>query len=164
MANYKIICEDTYGKEFFKKLTEKLKKQNRISKSLSIDVTHLNSTKCNSKLTRVIKANIDEYDKIIIITDADGQDKNEILEKVKRHIPDEYENRIRVIILDYSIEDWIYVGLGDSFSKSKKPLEILKEKYNYEKFHLPKYVEEINIEDLQNFPSFRDFLNRLNCA
>lgn len=168
MESYRIFCEDAHGKGFFEKLIEKLKANNKIPRTEISVKKHAGN--CNSKLGRQLKAASDDFERVILLIDGDGKEKEEIKRKADSHIlevPSKYRHKLCTIILDFEIEEWICYALGAEFGYGRKPAGALnkwameKRRKNYEKHQLPQFVEEVDIEKLEKYPSFKEFLDAL---
>ena len=167
MANIKIFSDDTYGCEFFKKLTNRLKNDKKINVGWSVNTDRLPG-KCYTKIERVIRASNLDFEKIVIIADADGpHNKSKVFQEINIHIPEGCKSKTKLIILDYELEEWICCCLGINFQKSK-PSEALSDwcrrqrDNEYKKWQLPNFVKELNTDILQTYPSFKEFVNVFN--
>ena len=159
--NVMIICTDTYGKVFFKKLTNRLKNEKLIPNH-RIYVERFNGP-CSPKLERqlTIYACLREIDFVIIVADADGKPPTKIKKMIEVHIPAELKPSTGIVILEYEIEDWICISKGIRISDTKPSL-ILKQKEDYEKYKLCNYVSELKIGKLvSRCKSFYNFLKFL---
>ena len=165
MGRYKralILTEDKYGESFFKKLCQKLKEHGLISKQLHCDVKKLPG-KCNSKTERILLAREGLDDQIVIIADAHGTNKKEVIASLKGHIPKSFKKITHLIIFDYCIEEWICKGLGIKYGTD--PVTDL-DRYlrstsgeKYEKYMLPSFLNRIDINLLiNNDKNFNCFL------
>jgi len=171
MVSCKIFSEDAHGREFFKRLVEKLKRQGVISSNISVNVNRLPGI-CYTKTKRVLKAASD-FDRIIILVDADNPaNKNTIFQKVSKHIPQDVANKTQVIVIDYEIEEWICQSLGINFG-NQKPSEALDIwcritkgiKKGYKKSRIVQFVDDVaNSANtlMQISRTFRDFINFLS--
>jgi hypothetical protein len=115
------------------------------------------------KVSRIIKATSLSFrlDKIVRIKDAHGKQLNKVREQVERfefRELDEYLRKIlRIVLLDYEVEEWICISKGIRFSD--KPSEELRRRENYEKYKLPNYADELDIRKLrEGSRSFREFV------
>ena len=159
--NVKIISEDTYGKEFFKKLIFKLN-EIELVENIIVQKPETLPALCNYKLDRILKAIDTSCDKIIIIQDADGpQNKVDRYKRIKNHVPDDLITPVEIIQNDYEIEEWICVSMDLKWGELK-PSKELKHKCGYIKSGLPKYAERLDFDKLiKNSDSFRLFLKAL---
>jgi len=75
---------------------------------------------------------------------------------LKRNI--KYPQKVKEIIFDQEIEEWITLSTQD------KPSDELRRKEKYEKHMLPNYVNKVDFDDpkLTNLRSFKEFLEALN--
>lgn len=159
--NIKIISEDDYGGAFLKNVIEQLK-----SKKLVGNVTVKGSKPmrplCNFKLDRILKSFDTSCDKIIIVLDSDSpEDTENRRTNIERHVPDDLETPVEIILTDYEIEEWICISKNLNW-KHSKPSEELKAQIGYKKSSLPKYAAELDFDKLQkNCKSFNAFLNAL---
>lgn len=156
-----ILCADTYGKSFFKKLTNRLKDEGLIPKfHICVDRFY---GPCNPKMDRQMRvfAYLRQFSFFIIVVDADGRAQNKIRETIESHIGSELKASTITIVLDYEIEDWLCAS-GSICVKDNKPSIILKQIEGYEKFRLPDYVPKLDIEKLtKQCKSFCNFLKFL---
>ncbi len=82
-------------------------------------------------------------------------------------LSDEDRAKITVIATEPCIEEWICISLGLSFDKAgkdleKKPDRVLKDKMDYKKSNLPKYVSQLDFKKLMNeSESFRKLIDGL---
>ena len=115
-----MFTEDSQGVSFFKILIQKLKSINLIDNSLKIHIDTIpGNSPCYSKQTRIFSA-LSNFDKIIIVFDSDGlENRQDKMQKMKNHIPDEFESKFRLILCDYEIEEWICKSLSLNFSNQK---------------------------------------------
>ena len=109
---------------------------------------------------RIISANLGDADRVIVIADADGQDPEEKKQRIHRYVGSRHANRVRIVMLDYEIEEWICYSQGLKFG-DQKPSAILKHKEGYQKRQLPTYAERLDCDKLQNCTSFRRLLSAL---
>lgn len=163
-----ILTEDRYGVDFFKKLVKRLKREELVERPRRIDVEWLHG-KCNPKLTRVLlPKSVIPLERIIAAADAEGNNKDEVIEFIKQHIPAIFKDITRYVIFTYSIEEWICDGLGIEW-RGGNPVDCLN-KYlrevkdiNYEKYMLPDFAEKIDINKLrENNKEFNQFLNEIS--
>lgn len=166
-SNILILTEDFYGKDFFRYLIDRLTKEGYIKGRHRIKFEWL-SRKCNPKITRKLLPKSHILDKIIIVIDAEGGDKEQAKALVDRHIPSNLKPITRYIVFDYCIEEWICDGLGIRMSGYQHPVNCLNDHLrrtrgmDYEKSMLPDFVGEIDIKRLvNNNQEFREFLNSL---
>lgn len=156
-----ILCEDTYGKEFFKALVLRLKKEGLVS-NFPIATDRFYGP-CNNKLERQMKvfACLREFNSFIVFADADGKRQEKILKKIECHVERGLKPLTKIIIFKYEIEDWLCASKGICI-KDDKPSNILKQKGGYEKYRLPDYAPRLDIEKLsKESKSFCDFLSFL---
>lgn len=96
--------------------------------------------------------------------DADGPERKDKIrgdiEMHLKHVPRNLREKVRLLIIDYEIEEWICVSEGLRFGK-EKPSKVLEKEQGYEKWKLSRYVERLNFEILRNHPSFKEFLEFL---
>jgi len=157
-----ILAEDKYGESFFKKLCKKLKDNGLISKQLTFNVKKLPG-KCNPKTERILLARENLDDQIIIVADAHGTDKKEVIASLEVHIPKSFKKITHFIIFDYCIEECICKSLGIRYRTD--PVTDL-DRYlrnttgeKYEKHMLPSFVNHIDVNVLvNNDNNFKCFL------
>ncbi len=166
----KIFAEDIRANIFFDDLNLRLKDMNIVDRSYGIDTSHLpGATPCNYKQTRVIKAASTNYDKILIIVDADGPENLENKKAtVEKHIEKNLECIVNIVICDYELEEWICKSLN--INHGNKPCKDLDHycksrghKKGYRKSEIYKFAKDIDIELLRNiknysFGKYLDFL------
>ena len=153
----RIYTEDSYGKPFFKRLIQRLKESNKAPKNLAIECTHLLAP-CNPKLKRLIRADMMDFDKVIVIADGDNHPKTKEKE-IKGHVPRKFRKNIKIIVFKYEIEEWICRSLGIAYRS--KPSAALKRLKNYFKRDLPKCVEKLDLERLDKEATFQEFLKAI---
>jgi hypothetical protein len=158
----RILCEDRYGIGFFQDLIARLKTEGLIP-ALPVSVSRFYGA-CNTKTEREINVltKLNDIDSFVIVFDCDGSTHAVIEPKITRHIPTNQQRSTKVILLDYEIEDWLFINSGYSWtlvSRNHKPSEILREREGYEKYRLRQYVPRLDIALLrQNCQSFKDFV------
>jgi len=171
---FKIFTEDAKADSFYNALNSRLKDINIINRSFKIDADHLpGSSLCNSKQNKAIKAASTNYHKILIIVDADGtNNKEKKKEMVEKHIEEGLDCTIKIIILDYELEEWICKSL--SINYSNKPYKDLDNycrsrgnKRGYKKSEIYKFANKIDIESLKNisdysFQEYIEFFTNIN--
>ncbi|MFZ3383929.1 MAG: hypothetical protein WA144_08390 [Candidatus Methanoperedens sp.] len=160
--NIKIISEDDYGGVFLKNVIVLLKNKNLIG-NVTVKATKPMRPLCNLKLDRILKAFDNSCDKIIIILDSDGpQNYESRYINIERHVPPGLRTPVKIILVDYEIEEWICISKNLKW-KHSKPSEVLKNKDGYVKSRLPKYAAELDFDVLSNkCKSFKAFLAALN--
>lgn len=150
------LVEDSFGRIFFKKFFAKKAEENIFSGQLKRSYNY----PPGSKMGRIISANSDNADRIIVIADADGKNREEMERRIYRHVGSEHANRVRVVMLDYEIEEWICYSQGIKFD-DQKPSDVLSHKKGYQKKQLPAYAERLDCKKLQDCGSFRRLLSAL---
>jgi len=171
MVSYSIFSDDSYGKPFYQELISRLKKEGIIKRDTIVYPLRLPG-KCYHKSERAIKAANQSSDKICIIADAEGpQNRTATLKEIDKHIPEEIKIKVRIVILDYMVEEWVCESLGLKYG-GRNPSEVLNEhlmtvrgtKKGYEKSQLPDFVNDLNIDILleksSSFNAFVSFLPR----
>ena len=147
-------------------MIDRLKKESIVDENLYVDTDRLPEI-CYTKSERVIKAANRDFDKIIIVVDAEGPaNRDRVFEGVDVHIPEEIKSKVDIVILDYMIEEWICYSSRIPFG-GDKPSKALNDwckntrgtKRGYKKWQLPNFVNNLNIDKLMNYPSFKDFAN-----
>ncbi len=159
--NIKIISEDDYGGEFLKNVIAQIENKKLVGKII-IKGSKPMLPLCNFKLDRILKSFDTSCDKIIIILDSDGPEKTENRRaNIERHVPDDLETPVEIILTDYEIEEWICISKNLKW-KHSKPSDELKNKEGYIKSSLPKYASELDFDELQKkCKSFKAFLDAL---
>lgn len=159
--NIKIISEDDYGGAFLKNVILQLKNKKLVG-NISVKGSKPMRPLCNFKLDRILKSFDGSCDKIIIMLDSDGPEKLESRRtNIIRHVPDDLETPVEIILSEYEIEEWICISKNLKW-KHSKPSEELKRNFGYEKYKLPKYASELDFDELQkNCKSFKAFLKAL---
>ena len=97
------LVEDYFGPAFFEKFFSKKIDEHIFSGKLE-GVRH---AKLNGKIIKQIRANIGKVDRIIITADADGQDLATKNQDIIRFVDNEYTKYVKIVLLDYEIEEWI---------------------------------------------------------
>ncbi len=158
--NIKIISEDDYGGAFLKNVILHLKNKKLVG-DISIKSSKPMRPLCNFKLDRILKSFDGSCDKIIIMLDSDGPENLESRRiNVLRHVPDDLETPVEIILAEYEIEEWVCISKNLKCKHSKPSDELKKE--GYIKSSLPKYARELDFDKLQKkCRSFKDFLNAL---
>lgn len=153
------IVEDSYGVAFIKKIFQKKHNAGLFSGTL-VDARR---SPLGPKITRIIRAVRSKpktVDRVIILADADGESIDEKAKILYGYVDKQYRSQVSVVLLDYEIEDWICYSLRIRVSQ-KKPSDILKEKFRYEKRQLPKYVPKLDCNILRTCSSFQRLLTAL---
>jgi|Deesub1362B_J571_1020462.scaffolds.fasta_scaffold15830_2 hypothetical protein len=166
--NILILTEDKYGVDFFKKLVQRFKKMNIMDKSWHIYVEWMHG-KCNPKIERIINAKRRvRLGKIVVIADAEGDDKKEVIRFLSRHIPEDLKDLTKYVIFNDCIEEWICEGLGIE-RKGIHPIDCLSRwvgegrKRDYEKYMLPDFADRIDIPTLrENNTEFSIFISEIS--
>ncbi len=158
--NIKIISEDDYGGAFLKNVILHLKNKQLVG-NVSVKGSKPMRPLCNFKLDRILKSFDGSCDKIIIMLDSDGPENLESRRvNVMRHVPDDLETPVEIVLAEYEIEEWICIS-RDLKCKHSKPSDELKKEV-YTKSSLPKYASELDFDKLQKIcRSFKAFLNAL---
>ncbi len=157
--NIKIISEDDYGGAFLKNVILQLKNKKLVG-NISVKGSKPMRPLCNFKLDRILKSFDGSCDKIILVLDSDGTENLESRrENIMRHVPDELETPVEIILAEYEIEEWVCISKNLK-CKHSKPSDELK---GYTKSSLPRYASELDFDKLQkNCTSFKTFLSALN--
>lgn len=153
------IVEDEYGPAFIKKLFQRKVKESVFSGSC---VGAKKVPVLGSKPRRIVSIKATSVDRIIILADADGLPRSEKESRIFRNIDKKYRGQVRIVLLDWEIEEWICYSKG--LTINGKPSEILKSKLRtkYEKNELPDYAARLNCAKLMTCKSFRRLLDALN--
>lgn len=138
------MIEDSYGPIFIQNLVTTLKTQSYISNNLEIKSVRYTLY----KLKTILHASIENYDRIIILIDCDGDCNSGNSFFVIKEIHKFHSPKIIQICFDSEIEDWLCVSLNLQNNNMKSSLA-LKIHYNYEKYMLPKYVNKLNFDTLE---------------
>lgn len=156
-----VLCEDSYGVDFFKELINRLKEMNIVPEGLHVNAERFYGP-CNTKLTRQMKAMglLKDYNFFVIVADADGKPADDVRIKIECHIPNNLRNITHLVILKYEIEEWICISLDIKIND--KPSTILRHKFSYEKYKLKDYISKLNFEKLKNCESFSDFVKAVS--
>ena len=150
------LVEDYFGQSFFERFFSKKIDEHIFSGKLE-GVRH---AKLNGKITKQVRANIGKVDRIIIIADADGQDLATKNQDITRFVDSVYAEYVKIVLLDYEIEEWICHSEGINLD-GQKPSSVLKYKRRYKKSKLPTYAEKIDCKKLQDSNSFKRFASSL---
>lgn len=147
-----ILTEDRYGKEFFKKLVNRMKELSMIQKSKQIKIKWFPG-KCRPKLSRILLALTFKSNRCIIFADAEGKEIETAKTLIRKHIPYSLQKSVYCIIFDYCIEEWICEGMSIKW-RGQHPVECLDNylqrtrHVEYEKYMLPSFAEIIDINTL----------------
>jgi len=167
MAIVKVYTEDSYGVSFFQSLINELKNDGDIDNSLKCVVKRIPGI-CSAKFTRLMNLEVEEYDKIIINVDADGDLPNTI-KRERKHIPQGSENKVQYILNDYEIEEWILYSKNISYNgkPSKKMSQIIDK--IYEKNMLGKILSATlknsdEKELLKKFAKCKELISAFTCS
>ena len=163
-----ILTEDTYGVPFFKKLVKRLKNESIIDVSWQFSVEWMHG-KCNPKLERILNAKRRlRIGKILMVADAEGENKKKVIELLDRHIPKDLKRLTKYVIFKDCIEEWVCEGLGIE-CKGLHPVDCLNRwakrsrKEGYKKYMLPEFADRIDVEDLtKNNPEFSNFISEIS--
>jgi len=161
-----VLAEDYYAKEFLPKLLSK--------KGIRLPKKNISSGRGKARLLddlrTWVKSIIEfrEVKKLIVLIDGDRRPE-EILRKCEEEIPRGYRERVKFIVFERELEEWVLKGLKIPL-RDEKPSVILSDfmrkergaKYGYERAHLPKLVELIDVELLQDDENFKRLLNLIN--
>ena len=154
--NYFFIVEDKFGPGFFQKFfNKKLDEgffQGKLTKTIRLPI--------GPKMTRVIKTVVHKVDRIIILADADGKSLESKESDVLQYVDSEHTSRVRIVLFDYEIEDWICYSLGIK-PCGKKPSLVLERKRDYRKNRMPRYANDLDCQALQNCRSFKSLVDSL---
>ncbi len=158
----KLIVEDFYGVDFLKNVIERLKEANLVNKNLIIPKPKHLPADCNQKLDEILEFIDNKVDRLIIVLDADGpRNFKGRYDRAQSHIPIGMKPRVKIILAEYEIEEWICISKNLKWKQSK-PSEELKRNFGYEKYKLPSYASKLDFDKLQkNCKSFNAFLNAL---
>ncbi len=143
-----ILCEDSYARDFFSKLINRLKEESKVSQNLTVKTDRIAGV-CNSKTKRQVAAASASSERIIIIVDADGRLMQDIEIEVLDHVPEQIRGIVRMVILQYEIEEWLCVDMGIQFTDGCKPSDKLKYEIGYEKFKLPSFANKLDLSALK---------------
>lgn len=156
-----VLSEDTHGAMFFKELFNRMKDEERISRSLHVNAERFFGP-CNQKLERQMKPMLNErgYNFFIVAADADGEAIDKLRYRIEIHVPSKMKPITRYLVFTHEIEEWLCVSLGIKFSC--KPSSVLRHRLDYEKYRLADYVQKLDFEKLIKSPSFRAFAGFLN--
>lgn len=162
----KIFSEDAYGPEFFKKLNNKLKREGVLDENLPFEKPQHFPGKCNTKSGRIISTAGYDFDRVVVVVDADDPNKrDDAYSQIEVHLVEEIKSKVYIIVLDYEIEEWICHSLEIDF-RNEKPTEALDKwcrvnrgkGYKKDKWQLPSFVDYLDIEKLMAHTSFRDYI------
>lgn len=147
---------------FFKNVIQRLKEVNLVNKNLIIPKPKHKPADCNSRLNEILTMFDKNSDRIIIVLDADGPQNYKFrYERANSHVPNGMKPRVKIVLAEYEIEEWICISKDLKWGHSK-PSDELKIKYGYEKYELPKYASELDFDKLQReSKSFQSFLAAL---
>lgn len=160
------ITEDTFGGLFIKQVIEKKTKEGIIPRNIRIVKTE-SSGRCNPRIGRLVKIAVNIAERIIIIVDSEGREVQRVFEETMAHVAPLHRERVRIIVMNYEIEEWICLSLGLRL-EGNKPSDVLKREERhknrdgYKKYNLPDFAKELDCEKLRkSSDSFRRFLSAL---
>jgi len=159
--NIAILIEDHFGPQFINHLFERMKSENIMPENICL-IRSRKYAFCNPKLGNMVKAAISDSEKVIILIDADGEPIYNKEGATWRHIRNgRVREKVRLVSLDYEIEEWICASLGLQYGNSK-PSSVLKHRLKYRKSRLPDYTNKLDFQKLsKSCASFRRFLQAL---
>lgn len=102
----------------------------------------------------VVNAALLEWEYVIVLMDADGQQLDLKTNAIKQYLDPRYADRIRIVLLDYEIEEWICYSLGIKIH-AEKPSTILKRNIKYKKNRLPTFALRLDCTKLAACSSFQ---------
>ena len=153
---FSLIVEDDFGPEFIKKIFRKKFDEGLLSGRLESVTQSL----INNKLRRKVNAALRSVERVIVLMDADGEPFDKKTENIKQYLDSRHRDRIRIVLLDYEIEEWICYSQKIRIG-NEKPSKVLKRTKRYTKNSLPKFATKLDCERLMNCPSFRRLVNAL---
>jgi len=153
------IVEEKYDGEFLRRISQILGK--RIGKIYPIKGK---PKMFSPKLLRVIENNVVVYecDEFVIVVDGDGNPK-ETIKRLNVVIPQKYKSRVKFIVFEKEIEEWITISLGINVPEFMKPSEALNDYLrnhkgeSYDKCMLPEFVEVLDFNKLRKLETFKKF-------
>ncbi|UNQ73709.1 hypothetical protein [Infirmifilum sp. NZ] len=168
-----VFVEDAYGKEFIERLLAKLQPSHQVG------VIKRFAGPCNTKSTRQLLSSTHDHDRVVVLVDGDWN-PSDVRRRIEEHIDDirdedrrrEVRSKVRIVVVESEIEEWICHSLGLGVGRGQKPSEVLsqylqrEESRNYGKWELPRYAElvAVNCGSLYGKnPSFKEFLDCLGC-
>lgn len=152
---FRLVVEDIYGPAFITRFFKKKFNEGLLFGKLE----GVASCSIDNKLRRKVNASFTDADRVIVLMDADGQPHSKKTEIIKQYLGHKHLDRVRIVLLDHEIEEWICYSEGIPI-RGEKPSKILKHHQNYQKRHLPGYAEKLDCKKLADCPSFL----RLTCA
>lgn len=165
MSIIKIYTEDSYGVSFFKLIVDELKNDGDINIHDGYKIKRIPG-RSSAKFTRMMKFEVEEYDKIIINVDSDGEPEK-TYDYEKKHIPRNSEYKVFYILNNDEIEEWILYAKNINYrGKPSKNMSRVIGK-NYEKNMLPKILSSIlrNSDEknrLKTYEKFEEFINAVS--
>ena len=114
------------------------------------------------KLSRIVKLAIGVADRVIILMDAKGESLEKKTEEIKQYLRTIDMNRVRIVLLDHEIEEWICYSQGIRIKR--KPSETLYARIGYRKNQLPSYASKLDCEKLKTCPSFKRLIHALSSS
>ena len=161
-----IWVEDRHAVGFIKRLLERLNRQGPTVKSAKGKGNML--AKIRSVALDALKAH--GYDKMVVLIDGHG-DPEGTKKILLARVPEELRPKIRIVVFEHSIEEWVCAGLSLSL-KGRRPLDALlaHERANKGaqvkeadvKRWLPRYASIIDLEKLHENTLFKTFIEALS--
>ena len=152
------IVGDDFGHSFIKTVfTEKAAKglfPGRLENAKRLSI--------GPKLPRIAKIATKVADRVIILMDAKGEPLDKKTEEIKRYLHTIDMNRVRIVLLDYELEEWICYS--EEIPIKGKPSEILYTRIDYRKNRLPSYASKLDCEKLKTCPSFKRLIHALSSS
>jgi len=164
-----ILVESSFTKKFVERILGKM------SISAKIEVKSRPGVRpCDHRLGRIVKLystsprESGKYCKIVIIVDGDGREVKHIQQAVLEHLEESGQSVIRVVVLDYEIEEWVCDSLGVKYGQYRMPKEELrhylrsKKGKEYRPRDLPKYADLVDPKKLKEINrSFRELVGMI---
>ena len=116
-----------------------------------------------AKFDKYVAAGLLRKEVVIFIRDGDGNKKtveSELNTKKTSDVKDKQKDKIKFIIFDFEIEEWIIKSKGLKIKSSCKPSTLLK---GYKKYKLPDFADSIDLDMLPKIDkNFKEFLTLLD--
>jgi len=161
-----LLVEDSYGVEFHNVLLRMILGKH------SLRVDRLPARECNPAIVRKIRGMLLDGDvskaKIVVVVDAENQDRNVVRERILMHFRSRYpphEHQVRVVTVNPRHESWLCIGLGLERGKCRQIPEdiIVRERRlkSYEKRYLAQLARYIDTSKLGSEEDFKEYLKAL---
>lgn len=156
MTSICFLMEDSHGPTFIKNFVRKKQAEGMFSDITQVEAFTIT---ISSKLTRIALGVEYEYDKIIVMVDADGRSVSEKRDYVMDWISNSNASPT-IVVFRKEIEEWICYSMGLD-PGDDKPSHFLKHRIRYKKNRLGKFANKIECVRLERCDSFCEFISAM---